>query len=136
MVANRVNGRPVKGSLPFVRGGPADGGGLTNVTPNTDGDTDGLAVALSGPVGNGLAWHALLLPLACVKPSNSVVGAAVARKRSGIGGVGAGATAGLAVTVMTILSDTCGPNALAFVPNVSVAAVAVAALSMNVAIDA
>jgi hypothetical protein len=48
------SGRPVKGSRPFVDGGVADGGGLTNATPSTDGVTEGRAVVVGELVGEGL----------------------------------------------------------------------------------
>src|ERR1019366_6916004 len=157
---NCVSGRPVNGSLPFVGGDGADGGGLTNVTPNTVGVTEGLAVAVDPVVddglavavvvvvaeglavvvgvlvGVGLAGHALLLGLTSAKPWNVLVGDGVTRSLSGIGGGGAGATPGLAVTVTTMVSDTLVPCACASAPNESVAAPAVAALTMRVRSDA
>lgn len=46
-IANKfVSGRPVNGSLPLVGGLAPDGGGLTKVTPNTVGDTDGLPLVV------------------------------------------------------------------------------------------
>ena len=124
----------MKGSLLFIGGPTADGGGFTNVTPSTDGEADGLAIAVGELVGEGLAGHALLFGPAWVKPWKAVVGDGLTLGLSGIGG--GGVTAGLAVTVITILSNTRGPSARASVPNVSVAAVAVAALSTSVTIDA
>jgi hypothetical protein len=111
-----------------------DGGGLTNVTPSTDGVTEGLAVGVPELVGCVLAGHALLLGLTCAKPWNAVVGDAVTRGRRGIQG-GAGVTPGFAVTVTTMLSDTWMPCACASEPTENVAAPAVATLSMNVTID-
>jgi hypothetical protein len=70
-----------------------------------------------------------------VNPWKAVVGVAVTVGLSGMWG-GAGATPGLAVTVTTMLSNTWGPCARASVTIVGVAAVAVAALSMNVPIEA
>jgi hypothetical protein len=103
---NCVSGSPVNGSLPFVGGDTPDGGGLTKVTPSTDGVTEGLALgAFVAFVGEGLAGQALLLGLACANPRKPVVGDAVTRGRSGIGG-GAVATPGLVVTVTTMLSET------------------------------
>lgn len=125
----------MKGSFPFVCGGAADGGGLTNVTPNTVGVTEGLILPVCELVDVVLAGHTLLLGLTSAKPRNVLVGDGVARGLSGIGS-GDGATPGLAVTVTTMLSDTWGPCARAFVANVSVAAAAVAALSISVTPDA
>jgi hypothetical protein len=100
--------------------------------PCTDGVTDGLAVGVRELVGVRLAGHALLLGVTSAKPWNVLVGNGVTSGRSGIGR-GAGATAGLAVMVTTILSDTC---ACASAPNERVAAPAAAAHSMNVTIEA
>lgn len=122
----------MNGSRPFVGGRTTDGGGLTKVTPSTVGETDGLAVGVREFVGCGLAGHALLLEVASAKPWNEVVGDALTRGRSGIGGGGVGATPGFAVTVTTILSETGMPCARASAPTASIAAPAVAALSMRV----
>jgi hypothetical protein len=125
----------VKGSFPFVRGGAADGGGLPNATPSTVGVIEGLILPVCELVGVVLAGHALLLGLTSAKPRNMLVGDVVDRGLSGIGG-GAGATPGLAVTVTTMLSDSWVPCACASAPSKSVATPTVAALSMNVTIDA
>jgi hypothetical protein len=114
----------VNGSRLFDGGRAVDAGGFTKVMPCTVGETEGLAVVVGGTVGEGLAGHALLLGLTSAKPWNVLVGEGLTRGLSGIGR-GAAATPGLAVTVITMVSDTCGPAAHASVPNASVAALAV-----------
>lgn len=78
----------MKGSLRFVGGTTADGGGLTNVTPSTVGETEGLTVAVAELVPEGLAGHALSLGLASAKPWNVLAGVGVTRGLSGIGSGG------------------------------------------------
>ena len=53
MANSRVSGRPVNGSPPPCFGG-VFGGGLSNVTPSTDGDTDGLVVVVPPTPGGPL----------------------------------------------------------------------------------
>ncbi len=134
----------MNGSRPFVGGRAADGGGLTNVTPSTVGDTErlgaitvavlvgvavtvGLTVAVGETVGDGLGVHMLFVGLTVVNTWGL-----------GLSGIksGAGALPGLAVTVITMLSETWEPCARASVPSDSVAPPALAALSMNVTIEA
>lgn len=134
MAINCVSGSPVNGSFPFVGGDPADGGGLTKVTPSTVGVTEGLASGVDEVVGEVLAGQ--LLGVASGKVRNAFVGDALARGSSGIGGAGAGLTPGLAVIVTTMVSDTWVPCAQAAVPNLIVAAPAVAVLIMNAVIKA
>jgi hypothetical protein len=134
----------VNGSRPFVGERVVDGGGLTKVTPSTVGDTEGLAVAVAvteglvvvgEPVGEGLAGHALPPGLFAAKSLTAGVGDGLTRGLSGIGGSPAGKP-GLAVTVITIVSDTCVPCACAFAPKDTVAAPAATALSTNVTTEA
>lgn len=126
----------MNGSLPFVGGRVADGGGLTNVTPSTDGVTVRLAVGVREVVGLGVAGHALLLGLTSAKPWNVLVGDGLTRGFNGIGGCAAGATLGRTVIVTTMLSDTCVPCARASAPDVSAAAAVATPLSNSVMIEA
>jgi hypothetical protein len=97
--------------------------------------TDGLVVAVDELVGEGLARHALPPGLFPAKSLTAGVGDGLTRGFSGIGGRAAG-NPGLAVTVMTIVSDTWVPCACAFAPNEMAAAPAAVALIMNVRIEA
>ena len=168
-----MSGRPVNGSLPLDGGFTPDGGGLTKVTPNTVGVTEGLVpvvservgvavaetlavtvgvlvdvaeaetlavtvgvlvdVAVAETLGDALGVHILLLGLTVVNAW--AVGLSLALGLSGTGS-GAEALPGLAVTVITMLSDTWRPCARASAPSDSVAAPALAALSKNVRIEA
>ena len=97
--------------------------------------TEGLVVLVGETVGEGLAGHALPPGLFPSKSLTDAVGDGLTRGLSGIGGSSTG-NPGLAVTVITIVSDTCVPCACALAPNESVAALAAAALIMNVRIEA
>jgi hypothetical protein len=148
-----VSGRPVNGSLPRVGGFVPDGGGLTKVTPNTVGDTEGRALVVCEIVDVAVP-ETLAVTAGVLVDVALTVGLTVAEGRgvhrlllgrtvvnvwglglSGIGGT-AGALPGLAVTVITMLSDTWGPCARASAPSDSVAAPALTALSTNVTIEA
>jgi hypothetical protein len=96
--------------------------------------TEGLVV-VGEPVGEGLAGHALPPGLFPAKSLTAGVGDGLTRGLSGIGGSPAGKP-GLAVTVITIVSDTCVPCACAFAPKDTVAAPAATALSTNVTTEA
>jgi hypothetical protein len=132
-----------------------DGGVLTKVTPSTVDDTEGRAVVVAEVVDvavaevlvvvvaelvdvavtEGLAGHALPPGLFPAKSLAAAVGDGLTRGLSGIGGSAAG-NPGLAVTVITIVSDTCVPCACAFAANENVAALAATAQSTNVTTEA
>lgn len=96
---------------------------------------EGLVVVVKELVGEGLAGHALPPGLFPAKSLTAAVGDGLTRGLSGIGGSAAGKP-GLAVTVITIVSDTCVPCAWALAPSETVAAPAATALSTNVTTEA
>jgi hypothetical protein len=135
--SKRVSGSPVNGSFPPGFDGGVDGGGLSNVTPSTVGDTEGVIVRPPGggfvvvpPLGGGvvvpppggglvglpLAGHALLLGLVVGKAVLAVNGTTrrLGSAESGLGvanGMARGLDDGLPSALAVATTTTFTPRA-------------------------